>query len=208
MTAPTRPAGGIDANVRGIAVLVGAVVIGLLLLFNVGSDDDATAVSTTDTTSTTVDTSGIGGGQSTTSAVDGVTTAPTSATATTATTATTSPQRQPGEVSVVVLNADGPPGSAGAASETIGAAGYQMGAPGNANADVTLDTSAVYFAEGFQAEATAVAMVLGKASEAVQALPQPAPGPGAEASNVVVVLGKDTAPASGADDATTTTTTG
>lgn len=205
MTAPTRPAGGIDANVRGIAVLVAAVVIGLLLLFNVGSDDDATAVPTTDTTSTTVNTSGIGGGQSTTSAVDGVTTAPTTATATTA---TTSPQRQPGEVSVVVLNADGPPGSAGAASETIGAAGYQMGAPGNANADVTLDTSVVYFAEGFQAEATAVAMVLGKAPEAVQALPQPAPGPGAEASNVVVVLGKDTAPASGADDATTTTTTG
>lgn len=181
--------------------MVVALVVGLLLLLNAGGSGDATGVTTVANPSTTVDTSGTGTDVSTTSAVDSVTTAPTSPT----TTAAPSPDREPGEVTVVVLNADGPAGSAGAATETIGASGYQTGDPRNANGDVTLDTTAVYYAEGFQAEASAVALVLGKAPEAVQPLPDPVPGPGAEESNVVVVLGQDTAPAAGVDDTTTTT---
>ena len=193
MTAPQKRAGGLDANARGIAVLVAAVVIGFLLLFNAGDDGDGSTNAGSTQTTTTVDTSGLGG--STTTTAGGTTT----------TTAVSGSDRKPGDVSVLVLNADGPVGSAVAASTTIGAAGYKMGTPTNANSAVTLATSAVYYAEGYQAEATAVALVLGKAASTVQPLPSPVPGPGADKANVVVVLGKDTVPA-GTNASTTTTT--
>ncbi|HEX2575519.1 MAG TPA: LytR C-terminal domain-containing protein [Aquihabitans sp.] len=200
MTAPTRRAGGLDANARGIAVLAAAVLIGFLLLLKAGDTGSASSAEGTDPVpSTTVDTSGLG------TEPGDTTTTPDEATSTTA-----APEgaeaRAPGEVQVVVLNADGPAGSARAASETIGAAGYQMGEPANANAGTTLEQTAVYFAEGYQAEANAVALVLGKAPDAVQPMPDPVPGPGADTANVVVVLGADTAPAGG--DTTSTTTAG
>ena len=83
--------------------------------------------------------------------------------------------RPPGEVSVVVLNGSELTGVAGAASESIGAAGYQMGNPDNANS--RLDATTVYFAEGYEAEAAQVAEVLGKAPDVVAAMPPEAPGP-------------------------------
>lgn len=193
MTAPQKRAGGLDANARGIAVLVAAVVIGFLLLLNAGDDGDGTTSVSTKTT-TTVDTSGLSGSTTTTNAGGS-----------TSTTAVSGSDRKPGDVSVLVLNADGPVGSALSASTTIGAKGYKMGTPTNANSSVTLATSAVYYAEGYQAEATAVALVLGKAASTVQPMPSPVPGPGADKANVVVVLGKDTVPA-GTSASTTSTT--
>ena len=57
MTAPEQRAGGLDANARGIAVLVVAVLIGFLLLLKAG--DGGAAEVSTGTTPGTVDTSGI-----------------------------------------------------------------------------------------------------------------------------------------------------
>lgn len=201
MTAPQQRAGGLDANARGIVVLVAAVLIGLLLLWKTGGDGGATAVTAGATTSTTVDISGVTDGATST------TVAGAKAGSNTTTTGATKPDRAPGEVKVLVLNAEGPTGSAAAASDTIGAAGYVMGSAANAAAGVKADSTAVYYAEGYQAEATAVALVLGRTADVVAALPSPVPGPGADASNVVVVLGNDTSPA-GTDASATTTTAG
>ena len=58
MTAPEHRAGGLDANARGIAVLVVAVLIGLLLLWKAG-DSGSSEVTTSGATPSTVDTSGL-----------------------------------------------------------------------------------------------------------------------------------------------------
>ena len=195
MTAPQQRASGFDANARGIAVLATAVVIGFLLLLNTGGTSGANGPVSADK-SPKVDTSGIDGGTTTTTSAR-----------TTTTSATSAGDRKPGDVSVLVLNADGPAGSAGVASKTIGAAGYKMGTPTNANTGITLTTSAVYYAEGFQAEATAVARVLGKPASVVAPMPSPVPGTGADKADVVVVLGKDTIPAGTTTTSTTSTNT-
>lgn len=191
MTAPKQRSGGLDPNTRGIAVLVAAVVIGLLLLWKAGDSGTSAQVPLSTKTTTTVDTSNLDGKNTTTTP------------GTASTTTTSADGKQPADVSVLVLNASGPAGSAAETSQTIGAAGYKMGAPANANAGVTLTETAVYYADGFQAEATAVALLLGRTDAVVQPMPTPVPGPGADSANVVVVLGKNTDPT--ASGSTTTT---
>lgn len=201
MTAPEQRAGGLDANARGIAVLVVAAAIGLLLLWKAGGTDDATAVTTDARSTTTVDTSDVTGD----SGVDSTTATTAGGEPGSSTTAAAGTNgTAPGEVNVIVLNGSGKTGVAKTNTVAIAAAGYMVGTPGNANARI--DTTAVYFAEGFEAEATAVASVLGKPADVVTALPDPPPGPGADASDVVVVLGMETAPVGGGNDASTTTT--
>ncbi len=201
MTAPTQRSGGPDANARGIAVLVAAVAIGFLLLLKAGDGGgNSTLLASSGKTTTTVDIGGIG---------SSTTTSPGSGSSTTTTTTTaTGSGRQPSQVKVLVLNADGPAGSAATTSQTIGARGYKMGSPANANAGVTLPKTAVYFAPGYQAEATAVALVLGKTGDIVAAMPSPVPGPGADTANVVVVIGKDSLSAGSSGGSSTTTTPG
>ncbi len=193
MTAPTERPGGLDANARGIAVLVAAVLIGLLLLWKAGDGGSPTTQVTTDpVTSTTVDTSGLNDD-------------PAGTTSTSAPTETTQPAKTPDEVTVVVLNGGGVVGAAGSVSDTIGAAGYQMGAAKNATDSPNVEATIVYYADGFQAEAGAVASVIGRDTSVVQSLPvDDSPGPGADTANVVVVLGKDAPPADGSTDTTTT----
>lgn len=175
-------------------ILVVAVAIGLLLLWKAGPDDGATAVSTgpSDTT--------VAAGPEGDSSSSSTTTAPGAST-----TAPENQGRPPGEVTVIVLNGSGKSGVAATNTLTIGAAGYKMAGPANANAQI--DKTAVYYAKDFQVEATAVAAVLGKPADSVAALPAQAPGPGADKSNVVVVLGKETPAAEGGGGASTTTTT-
>lgn len=197
MTSSTPASGGIDANSRGIAVLIAAVVVGFLLLLNAGTSDSSTNAAG-DPPATTIDTSGLDDPETTT-------TVPGDDGTTTTETGTTEPDRQPGDVVVAVLNGGGPAGTAGATSSTITDSGYQAGTVGNITPGVAeLDTTKVYYAEGYQAEATAVAGLLGKSDDAVEALPSPPPGSGLEAANVVVVLGRDTPPV-GSESATTTT---
>lgn len=198
MTAPEQRAGGLDANARGIAVLVVAVLIGFLLLLKAG--DSGSSEVSTGTTPGTVDTSGI---ETTTTAVGSDTT--------TTTADTGGEGRAPAEVKVLVLNGSGKAGVAKSNSEAIGEKGYTMLTPGNAAANSS--QTAVYYAAGYQTEAEAVASALGRTSDIVVAKPTTSLGPGSDTANVVVVLGADVAPASsstgssGSSTSTTSTTT-
>lgn len=191
MTAPAQSSGGLDANARGLVVLGAALLVGfLLLLTSGGGNGRVVAGSSPDAggTVTTIDISGLdttGNGEVTTTTPDATTTS------------SSTPDdglRDPGEVKVLVLNGSGLAGVARSTSDTIGEKGYVMQPPANASSSGRATTS-VYFADGYQAEAEAVAAVLGKAPSAVEAMPSTSPGPGAASANVVVVLGKDTAPA-------------
>lgn len=190
MTAPERPASGLDANARGIIVLVVAVAVGLGLLFNAGAGADDSASPSTSIPGPTVD---VGGSTTTTEGTGSSDT--TAAGDTTTTSGSDGGEARPaGEVSVVVLNGSDKDNAAAANSETIGTAGYTMGEPAGATTDLAGNT-VVYYAEGYEADATAVAAVLGKAADAVQPKPEEDLGPGAADANVVVVLGQaDTAP--------------
>ncbi len=192
MTAPQSGAGGLDANARGIIVLVAAVVIGFLLLLNAGAagSDGGTVAAGDDDTTTTLDVSGLGDDPG----------EPTDPTTPDDTAVDTVPEdipagnRPPGEVSVLVLNIPGGvAGAAGAGTETLSGAGYQMGEPANANS-ADLESTTIYFLEGFEQDAVSVASVLGRAADAVAPMPEEPLGPGAEDAAVVVVLGPDAAP--------------
>lgn len=191
MTAPEPRAGGLDANTRGIAVLVVAVLIGFLLLLKAG--DGGTSEVSTGTTPGTVDTSGI----ETTSTVAGSDT-------TTTTADTGSTGRAPSEVKVIVLNGSGKVGVAKTNSAAIGQKGYTMLTPGNAAANSS--STAVYYAEGYKTEAEAVAAALGKTPDIVVAKPTTSLGAGSDTANVVVVLGADVSPASTSSGSSTTST--
>lgn len=103
-----------------------------------------------------------------------------------------------------MLNSGGPAGTARSTSENIGETGYVMQSPDNATTRGA-STTVVYYATGYQADAEAVASVLGKSPEVVREMPSTSPGPGADSANVVVVLGADTPPASSGSSGTTTT---
>ena len=194
MTAPQR-SHGLDGNVRGLIVLGVAVLIGFLLLAQAG-DDGSTTVTADSGTTPTAEGSGDDGGTATTAANggEGGTTVPNSTTTTAANggkepTGTT---RAPASVSVVVLNGSGGiKGVAGATTDKIKAKGYKTLEPGNA---APVDKTTVYYTAGFQADANAVAGVLGLAPTSVSAAPANPPA-GSTGANVIVVLGKDTPPA-------------
>lgn len=204
MTAPQPRAGGLDANARGIMVLAVAVLVGLLLLWKAGSTGDASELSTGGDTSTTIDTSGLGS-DDTTAPIEGE--GDGEAGGTTSTTVVDGEEaRSPSDITVLVLNGgSAPSGTAAFGSEVLKAAGYQTGTPGNATTDVASTT--IYYAEGYQVEAAAVASLVGLATDAVQAMPTPLPGPGADAANIVLVLGPETAPVGEAISGGATTTT-
>jgi hypothetical protein len=193
MTAPEPGPGGLDSNVRGLLVLGVAIVVGALLLWSWGDDSSTTVEAGKTSTSTTVDISGLGSTTSTTPAAESTsTTAPAS-------------DHSPSEVSVVVLNGSGQTGVAASTSATIGEAGYNMLTPGNAPALV--DTTAIYYAEGYEADAIAVANVLGKGTDAVKPVTEASLGGAEGDADVAVVLGKDTPPASGGSTGSTGSST-
>lgn len=199
MTAPEPRSGGLDANARGILILVVAVAVGALLLWK--ADDGGTA------TATRVDTVTEGPSAPNTTADLGSDTTSTSTIAPVSTTSAPKSQaHQPGEVSVIVLNGGGPVGAAAATTNQIKSKGYMAGPAGNANAKV--DTTVIYYADGYDQDAAAVAALLGREAGAAQPKPSSALGKGAESSNVVVVLGKDAPPVSGASGSTSTTAAG
>jgi len=88
----------------------------------------------------------------------------------------------------VVLNGSGVDGAAGRVRDALLAANYNPLAPGNAPANV--DTTSIYYIEGWQAEAAGIASLLGAPLDAVVPMPSPPPFEFGEAS-VVVVLGGD-----------------
>ena len=91
---------------------------------------------------------------------------------------------------VVVANASGVGGSAGAMSTALEGAGYEMGTP--TNSDERIEATIVYYAPDAQADAEAIAAALG----GVEALPLPDVIPtesGSLDGNVLVLLGSDQA---------------
>lgn len=180
MTAPGR--GRDDATVRGAVVLVVAIVIGLALLARSGGGGDDTAEATTTTrasgdTTTTV----VGGGT-------GSTLPPIDGTTTTLGTGSTTP---PSEVAVIVLNGtpDRIPGIASEFGSKASGSGYTLLDPTNANAPT--DTTTIYAAPGFEADAQALKGVLGLPDAAISTKPDESLGAGDDLADIVVVLGGD-----------------
>ena len=193
MTAPDHRTSGLDSNARGLVVLAVAVVVGLLLLLNAGGGGATTEVSagngSESGSGTTIDTSGT----DTDDETDDTSSTPDQTT--TSSVPETGGTRPPAEVKVLELNSGGPAGTAASTSSRIGETGFVMQQAANASARGAA-TTVVYYATGYQAEAEAVAAVIGKANDVVKEMPATSPGPGAENANVVVVLGADTPPAS------------
>ena len=100
----------------------------------------------------------------------------------------------PATVTVLVVNGSETAGLAASTSETLGGLGYTMAAPGNVD---PVSTSSVYFAEGSEPAAVAVAAALGLPASSVKPLPTPSPVADLGGAVVVVVLGPDFGPTAG-----------
>ncbi len=195
MTAGAHDAGGGFSRsagtnaARGIIVIVAAVAVGLLLMFrgiSDGSDDTAAG----DVPTTAAD--GQGGGEG----IDTSTTVPVDETPveSTTTTVVSAPPRDPSEVKVLVLNGTDADnrvaGVAGAGTDLLKPFNYIVLEPKDADVN---GPSAVFFTEGFQAEANAVAAVFGvEPSTVVQPLdPTTSPIADTQGANIVVRVGSD-----------------
>jgi LytR cell envelope-related transcriptional attenuator len=174
-----RPAEPTVNPARGAALVVVAVVIGLFLLRN-GLDTSEAITSNGGEGRTTDGSDSSDGGDE----------------GTDDTTSTTVAVRPPAEVPTIVLNDSGVAGAAGAYSDVLAAAAYNLTNPDGANegdASTNSEVTRIYFAPGFEAEAAAVGVAIGAPAAVVpEALPTTPPGPIASAS-VVVVLGTDLA---------------
>jgi len=164
----TAPASGRD-NAVGIALIVGAVVIGLLLLVK-GYDTEGGVVAAdkrpTESTTTTVPAE--------------------------VTTTTTLPSKAPAEVVVKVANASGTPsnGLAGKTRTALQGKGYTQVSVTDAPSAVP--STQVLFVEGAQGDAQAVATALGVSVDAVQPMTTPPPVSLGTAT-VLVLAGPDLA---------------
>ena len=197
MTSPT--AGRDDATLRGAVVLVVAIVIGLALLARGGGGgDDDDASDTTEARETTESTQFDGSDD---------TLAPINSESTTAS-SVPSDTRAPEEVTVIVLNGLNTrvDGIAGLNDEKLKTAGYVTLNPGNATTKTA--TTTVYATPEFQADAEAVAAILGLPDASIVEKPAEPLGPGAERADIVVVLGDDAAGAADSGTDTTDTTAG
>jgi hypothetical protein len=185
MTAPGRHASGDGlarsgggAAVRGALLIAVAVVLGLVLLSKGFEDGNIIDLGTG---SSSGNSNGSPSGDDTTTTAAGVTT-----------TTTLPPPRPPNEVKVLVLNgAAGKTGVAARATSQLQAVNYNVLSPDNAP-DAAVST--VYFTEGYQSDAQAIAGALGITTP-VAPMPAPPPIPDIRGANVVVVLGADTPPA-------------
>lgn len=174
---------------RGAALVVVAVLLGLVLLRNGLDTSEVVTSNGSDSSSDSGDDGGTDDGSDSGEE-----------------TTTTLAVRPPAEVSVVVLNGTSVSGAAGKYSTAIGTAGYQMLEPGDAATKIP--ATQVFFAPGFEMEAAAVALAAGvPATVTPAALPTPPPGEVGTA-NVVVVIGADIASLTPTTLATTTTLAG
>ena len=169
-----RSAGG--AMARGVALIVVAVLVGFVLLnatdapapLNVSSDETPDEGSTatqpsSETTTTTALTA------STDTSVAGA--------------------RPAAEVTVLVANGAKVQGAAGKLSTQIAEGGYKMAPAANT---APVPTSTVYFIEGYEPEAKAVAALLTPVPPTAP-MPAPAPVDDLRGAQVVVVQGPDLA---------------
>ena len=168
-----RSAGG--AMARGIALIVAAVLLGVILLRATDSPEPFANVDTEDT---------VEEDDGTTVTSDPGATTPT----------VTAAVRDPAEVTVLVANGAGIPGLASTVADQLKGANYIVAEPGNTKAPA--DESAVFFTPGYEADAAAVAALLTPPPN-VAALPSPAPVDDMKGAHVLVVAAADLAAASG-----------
>jgi len=122
---------------------------------------------------------------------------------TTVPTPTTLATRAPADVKVLALNGTTTAGLGSRVSDKLRAAGYNVLAPTDAR-QKPVASSSVYFAVGYQPEATAIAELLGLQSTAVQPMPAAPPVADTRGANVLVLAGQDLARALPAPATTTT----
>lgn len=193
---PQRPsAPAPNPATRGTILVLVAVVLGAILLIKgggVGFDDADTSLSIESD----------GGSQ-------------TDATTTTTTEPPPATSVAPAALKVVVLNGAGINGYAASAQQFLSVAGGYTAATA-ATAATQVQTTSVYYAPGYEADAAAIGKLLGLDESAVQPLPEGTQLARNSAdlptdTNVVVVLGPDVQnvlQSSGASGVTTTTASG
>jgi hypothetical protein len=168
---------------RGMIVVVVALVVGVLLIVKGGGGsvvaDQGDAI---DATTTTV--AGAGGATSTTQK------------------ATTSTVTPPAQLKVIAANGSQIKGLAARTKTQLGNAGYTSVVATDATTQAS--TSIVYFAAGFEADAKAVAAVLGMPPARLGDMPAQVPVASVGDAKVVIILGPD-APNAVAPGATATT---
>lgn len=167
------PQSGSDPAARGLILVVVAVALGAILLAaggTVGFDTDEKGVDIGDKGSEVTET-----------------TEPTDVTEPTEAPPQTVP---PAEVAVVAANGAGISGLAGKTTEFLATQGYSNATATDAPADVA--TTVVYFAEGFQPNAAAIATLFSLPPEQVQPLPaEPVANDQPPEAAIVVVTGPD-----------------
>lgn len=161
---------------RGIALIAVAVILGVILLQATDADEPFAAVDTEEDD---------GSGVTPTTDSDSSATTPTTATAA---------AHDPSEVAVLVANGAGIDGLASRIGDQLKAANYVVQTPANTKAPA--DTSVVFYAPGYEADAAAIAQLLSPAP-ATAALPEPPPVEDMKGANVLVVAAADLATAAG-----------
>lgn len=165
-----------SAMARGIALIVAAVVVGVLLLRSTDGSEPFRAADVEDdgtgTGTTTPTDPGQGGGTTTTTAAEAA------------------KPHDPAQVSVLVANGTTTKGAAGRIATTLKGSNFVTLQPVNTTAPV--DASAVYFVAGYEADARAIAALLAPAP-AVAAMPNPVPVADLAGAHVLVVLAADLA---------------
>ncbi len=106
------------------------------------------------------------------------------------TTTTTAPARPPAEVSVRVYNGSTTAGQAVRVGDRLEAAGYEVLTPGPSPSD-PFPRSVVHFAEGFSAEAAALAATLGLPASAPAPAPTPPAVTGVGDAELVLIVADD-----------------
>ena len=158
-----------SALARGIALIVAAVVLGLVLLN--ATDKSPVLEATADDGDTEV------------------TTTTTDAERTTTTVAARA--HDPAEVTILVANGSGVKGAAGRIAESLKASNYVL--KESTNTQTPAEASIVYFAEGYQADARAVASLL-TPPPGIQPMPTEAlPVKDLAGANLLVVVAADLA---------------
>lgn len=157
------PEGTLPAAVRGAALIGLAVILGLILLAQVDGDTRTAGPAARPATSTT-------------------TTVPTPTT-----TAPAGPARIPGELPIIVLNAGGPDGAAGAMSDQLRGKGYtdQLDPADWPNKQAT--GALVLCRAGLGREAAALSVDVGDDAR-IEEFPSPAP-PDSDGADCVVAVG-------------------
>ena len=153
---------------RGVVLVVGALFVGLLLLWKGGSSEKV--VSAADSAPTT--TKSQGGNKSTTSTTPPVVTSVPAA-----------------ALKVLVVNGSTVKGLAAKTKTDLVAKGYGAVSTGDATQQVT--TTLIYFTTGFEGDAKALATAMGLPPARVTLMPQTPPVKSLGANQVLVVLGPD-----------------